>query len=315
MTDVETTTATETLENRLSEGGMPLPETVQHALQLADWLRLAHDAGRPHGAISPATVALNGTAKLLAAPEETGITEYTAPEVQAGEPPSPQSDIFSLGALLYHLATGRTPPASAEEAKANSCGDPALDRIILKCLAPDPILRYQSAQKLSLELRLLSVSGRRTRMEGPTRWERAIEHLRTETAACLREHENQAEQLKRSTGEVIITLRQELAATEERAVHTEEGLRHNGERLEQTARQLAEVGEQFGQVNTAIEAFTRQNAEMQEAATASRLVLEGNMAKQAGKIESALTGIKQTDDLVAWVVEILETLQNTMMER
>jgi len=39
------------------------------------------------------------------------------------------------------------------------------------------------------------------------------------------------------------------------------------------------------------------------------------MAKQHSKIESALSGIKQTDDLVAWVVEILETLQNSMMER
>jgi len=294
---------------------MPLPETLQHALQLADWLRLAHDAGRPHGAISPATVALNGTAKLLAAPAETGITEYTAPEVQAGEPPSPQSDIFSLGALLYHLATGRTPPASAAEAASNSCGDPALDRIILKCMAPEPIMRYQSAQKLALELRLLGVSGRCTRPDGPPRWQRAIEQLRTETAGCLREHETQAEQLKRSTSEVIITLRQELAAAEERALRTEEGMQHSGERLDQTARQLAEVGAQFGQVGTIIDTLTRQNAEAQEAVIANRLELEASLAKQSGKIESALTGIKQTDDLVAWVVEILETLQNTMMER
>jgi serine/threonine protein kinase len=291
------------------------PLLAAHDAARSDGDRRPHEAGRPHGAISPSTVALNGTAKLLAAPDEMGLTEYSAPEVQAGEPPSPQSDIFSMGALLYHLATGRTPPANAAEAAANSCGHPALDRIILKCLAPDPGLRYQSAQKLALELRLLGVSGRGSRSEGPTRWERAVEHLRTETASCLREQENHNEELKRTISEIIVTLRQELAAAEQRSLHTEDGLRQSGERLDQTARQVAEVSERFGQVNSIIDTLARQHADAQEAAAASHLALEAGMAKQTAKIESALTGIKQTDDLVAWVVEILETLQNTMMER
>jgi len=310
------TGVTMTAAEALPDGKMPLPMTVEHALQLADWLRQAHEAGRAHGAISPATVTLNGSgAKLIAAPEESGITEYTAPEVQAGEPASPQSDIFSLGALLYHLATGRTPPTSAREAAANSCGDAGLDRIIGKCMAPDPIHRYQSAQKLALELRLLGVSSRGTRAEAPPRWEKVLEQLRSETAACLRGQENQVEELKRSTAEAIVALRQELAASEERALRTDESLRHNSERLDQTVRELAQAGEHFGQVSTAIDTLTRQSAEAADAATASRLELEANMAKQHSKIESALSGIKQTDDLVAWVVEILETLQNSMMER
>jgi hypothetical protein len=75
------------------------------------------------------------------------------------------------------------------------------------------------------------------------------------------------------------------------------------------------VSERFGQVNSIIDTLARQHADAQEAAAASHLALEAGMAKQTAKIESALTGIKQTDDLVAWVVEILETLQNTMMER
>ena len=316
MTEVETITAAEGTEGHHGGGGKPLPETLQHALQLADWLRLAHEAGRAHGAISPATIALNGSgAKLLAAPEETGITEYSAPEVQAGQAASPQSDIFSLGALLYHIATGRTPPANAQEAGSTSCGDPALDRIIRKCMAPDPMMRYQSAQKLGLELRMLGVSGRRMRTEGPHRWERAIEHLRAETESCLRERENQSEELKRATNEAIATLRQELMAAEERALRAEEGMRQYAEQLEQHARQFGEVGEQFDRVGAAIDSAARQNAEAQQAEGVSRHALEAAVAKQGDKIESALSGIKQTDDLVAWVVEILETLQNTILER
>jgi len=300
------------LADRLAAGEMLLTESVQHVVELADRLRSFHEAGRAHGAISPATVAVNGSGAFLQdAPEQAAVIGYTAPEIRAGQPPSPQSDIFSLGALLYHLVTKRTPPASAEEAASNPCGHPVLDRIVLKCLAPEPMMRYQSAQKLAIELRLLGVAGKLNGGEGPARWEQEMECLRVETAASLREHETQVIEFKRSTNEAIVTLRQELAAGEQRAARIEESLGQHGERLEQTVRTL---DEQVRQIKAVIESTARQNAEVHQAAEAARLALEASVAGQGGRIDSVLAGIKQTDDLLAWVVEIIESLQNSLME-
>src|SRR5262249_8264845 len=96
-----------------------------------------------------------------------GSPAYMAPEVIEGEPATPESDVFSLGTLLYWLWTGTLPfaapstPATLKRILAGTYEDPrgacpaisdALVNILDTCLAHDPADRYASAKELEQEL-------------------------------------------------------------------------------------------------------------------------------------------------------------------
>src|ERR1039458_4881230 len=101
---------TKTLAERLSEGRMPVGEALKCAMQLADSLRKLHDQGKAHGAITPSNVVLaaDGVELLPAAQGSAAtVTPYTAPEVVQGHTADERSDIFSLGAVMFEMLTGR----------------------------------------------------------------------------------------------------------------------------------------------------------------------------------------------------------------
>lgn len=76
-----------------------------------------------------------------------GTMEYMAPELRTGSPPSPQTDLYALGATLYQLLTGELPSGNA--AKPSAYGhDPLWDEIIERCLAFSPDDRYPSLKAL-----------------------------------------------------------------------------------------------------------------------------------------------------------------------
>jgi hypothetical protein len=146
---------------------------------LAEALRKVHDAGQVHGAVSPNGIAVTRTGlELLPMVGGSGsITPYTAPEVVQGGPADSRSDIFSFGAILYEMLTGR--PAFGGEGLAlvtalttaapAPSGSPAVDRLVGGCVAKDPGARWQRMQKLLLELKLLAVAVQRA--ETPARRE------------------------------------------------------------------------------------------------------------------------------------------------
>ncbi len=195
--------AMELLEGRtLAEhvGGRPLPtdEVLDLAVQIADGLAAAHEQGIIHRDIKPANIFVTGRhlVKLLdfglakpvlarpAAADKTltadafltapgtvpGTAAYMSPEQACGEDLDARSDIFSFGAVLYEMATGRQAfsgktmavlfdailhQAPASAARLNSKIPGGLESIIAKALEKDRRLRYQRAADLREDLRRL----------------------------------------------------------------------------------------------------------------------------------------------------------------
>jgi serine/threonine protein kinase len=146
-------------------------KAVEFAIQIADALAEAHAAGFVHGGLSPDSIVITakGHAKIpafeLAARAgfeqeggQTRLRDYDSPEEARGSAPDDRSDIFSVGAILYEMLTGRRPPhrgASAPSA-SNAHVPRDLDDVVLKAVAPNPDSRYQSVATLAAELRSMA---------------------------------------------------------------------------------------------------------------------------------------------------------------
>lgn len=121
-----------TLKQRIAEGPLPVEEAVRVALQTAEGLAKAHEAGIVHRDIKPANIVITndgvvkiidfGTAKLKGRSKLTqtgrtiGTIAYMSPEQATGRPVDHRSDIFSLGVVLYEMLTGRPPFESDHDA-------------------------------------------------------------------------------------------------------------------------------------------------------------------------------------------------------
>ena len=182
----------QTLQDRLLKGPLDLDEVVEHGVALADALDSAHTRGLIHRDLKPANVFLTsrGIPKILdfglAKPvvdadsdvtrrsadlTELGTTvgtiAYMSPEQLRAEPLDVRSDLFSLGLVLYEMATGQRAFAGATSAVISAAilaQEPPLPRsirqdlpqrledAILKALEKDRNLRTQSAAELRADL-------------------------------------------------------------------------------------------------------------------------------------------------------------------
>jgi eukaryotic-like serine/threonine-protein kinase len=182
------------LNARIGGGPLAISEIVQLGIQLADALDEAHSKGVTHRDIKPSNIVVTprgqaklldfGLAKLRLSIEQEKLTDastqmktapgvvmgtvmYMSPEQALGQVVDHRSDIFSMGALLYEMATGRLPfqgstateiidhiaHAQPEAISRFNYNVPAdLERIIRKCLEKDKERRYQSARELLVDL-------------------------------------------------------------------------------------------------------------------------------------------------------------------
>jgi chromosome segregation ATPase len=220
-------TLPQTLEHRLAEGKLPVPESLRTGTQLAEALRKLHDSGRVHGALSPATVTLTADGVELA-PALACLTPtpYTAPEVIAGKRADVASDIFSYGTVLYEMLTGRRAfdgsdsasiAAAVTQAQPAPTGSASVDRLMAACLAKDPTVRPPRMQKVILELKMLSMLARRVEQPAPRRDTTLETALRSEIAQLearidsrLESHRQDVAASHRDTADILSGLRGEL---------------------------------------------------------------------------------------------------------
>jgi eukaryotic-like serine/threonine-protein kinase len=190
----------ETLEQRLHKGPMLLDDVLKYGAQIADALDKAHGGGVVHRDLKPGNIMLTKSgAKLLdfglakpslelnsmatltqAASPITqqgmivGTFQYMSPEQVAGQDLDWRSDIFSLGAVLYEMMTGRKAfPGKSQLSVASAILEkepeamsaivpltpPSLDRAIRRCLAKDREDRWQTARDLASELKWIREGG------------------------------------------------------------------------------------------------------------------------------------------------------------
>ena len=184
-----------TLEEELHKGPLPPKDVVRLGAQLARGLKAAHDQGVIHRDLKPSNLCLTGDGLLkildfglarIARPasepprEDTdtdtalgkvvGSPPYMPPEQVLGKEVDARTDIYSAGAVLYELATGRRPfgqrkgaaltdailheaPESARS--VNGAVSARLEAVIVKALDKDPGLRYQTAGELLVDLERL----------------------------------------------------------------------------------------------------------------------------------------------------------------
>lgn len=178
-----------------TQGPMPVAEAMEVGRVLCSALAAIHEAGVVHGDVKAQNVLRDPGGRLVLVDLGTGREHlhgvsspggpisgtplYMAPELWRGEPPTPQSDVYSLGVLLYFLVSGAHPIAgatAAEVQEAHVAGHqvPLRDRglnlpsvftaAVERALESDAAARFQSVDAFAQALMLQTDAGARRRL-------------------------------------------------------------------------------------------------------------------------------------------------------
>lgn len=175
----------ETLQQKIEQGPLPLPEAISIARQIARGLAAAHRRQIVHRDVKPANIVVLpdgivklldfGLAKMTGATTVTrlgsspGTPAYKSPEQSRGEKVDPRSDLWALGVVLYEMTTGRLPFGGEYEQAViyailneppKPLGDagafpPQIAAVITRALAKDPAARYATAEEMEADLALV----------------------------------------------------------------------------------------------------------------------------------------------------------------
>jgi eukaryotic-like serine/threonine-protein kinase len=179
----------ELVEGHILKGPLPMQQALRYAVQIADALDAANRKGIVHRDLKPANILVTkagvklldfGLAEVTPKPDEEtqtrltgegailGTLHYMSPEQVQGKATDARSDIFSFGAVLVEMLTGKRAFGGDNTASVisaimsadppalrtfDSSIPPALERVVSRCLAKDPDDRWQTARDLQAELR------------------------------------------------------------------------------------------------------------------------------------------------------------------
>ncbi|MGH7646306.1 MAG: serine/threonine-protein kinase, partial [Gemmatimonadales bacterium] len=199
----------ESLRARLArDRELPVGEAVKILRDVTDALAYAHGHGIVHRDIKPDNVLLSGKHALVtdfgvakAVSQATGASSltslgvalgtpaYMAPEQAAADPNTDhRADIYALGALAYEMLSGRPPftgtsPQSVLAAQVTATPDPltrwrasvppALEAIVMRCLAKLPADRWQSAEEVHAQLEAMATPASGTAATGAVSYDAA----------------------------------------------------------------------------------------------------------------------------------------------
>jgi serine/threonine protein kinase len=192
----------ETLKKKIERGPLPIDPTLDLAMQIAQGLARAHEAGITHRDIKPANIMITnrgevkivdfglakfaGHSRLTKAGMTLGTVAYMSPEQARGEEVDHHTDIWALGVVLYEMITGLLPfKGEYEQAIVysimNEDAKPItglrtdvpleLENGVHKCLEKNPANRYQHADELIVDLRQIKAAEskpRASRVSGAT---------------------------------------------------------------------------------------------------------------------------------------------------
>ena len=175
-----------------TEGKLPVPRALPLARQMVSGLRAAHEVGIVHRDLKPANILIDDPRRrsspisasrarrtagtfATAAGAIIGTLAYMAPEQATGKPVDQRADIYAFGLILSEMLVGKRGSSGGDTAlallierashapRALRTIDPtipeALDRIVARCVEPDPAARYQTTKDLEEALERLDAEG------------------------------------------------------------------------------------------------------------------------------------------------------------
>ena len=148
--------------------GLPVSEVLERAHEACEALAYVHSEQIVHADVKPANIVCGGDGAVLVdfglavrvgdvekpAATSAGTARFMAPEVFAGDPPSPRSDVYSLAATVWNLLTG-SPPVYGDDMPLSGTVpsvSPQLERALRSALEPRPERRVASAEELAASL-------------------------------------------------------------------------------------------------------------------------------------------------------------------